>query len=267
MKTTLTLASVLLLAGLAQAKVTETFQKTVPITVNGALNLENVNGSVTITTWDKLEIGIEAEKSANDEEALKRIRIEVKAEGDHVHIKTLQEKKFLGGKEGAVTYKLQVPANISLDSIEAVNASLTITGVAGPAKLETVNGSIHVEGLSHDAKITTVNGSIYASFAKLPAGSHVKLESTNGSNTVVLPHDVRTRLEAETVNGKVHVEVPSAENSSQESSETQQSVSTSTDGHTVSLHREAHEVKAVIGAPDSTVEVETVNGSVTVKTF
>src|SRR5271165_5866616 len=68
--------------------VTEEFHKTVALNANGRVSLENINGNVEITGWDRNEVQIDAVKSARDQERLNEARIEVETGGDSVKIHT-----------------------------------------------------------------------------------------------------------------------------------------------------------------------------------
>ncbi len=72
----------------ANAQVTEEFHRTVPLSANGRVSLDNINGNVTITGWDRNEVQIDAVKKARDQERLNEARIEVETSGDSVHIRT-----------------------------------------------------------------------------------------------------------------------------------------------------------------------------------
>ena len=43
----------LLLAASAHAQVTQDFHRTVPLSANGRVSLDNINGNVEITGWDR----------------------------------------------------------------------------------------------------------------------------------------------------------------------------------------------------------------------
>ena len=49
----------------AAAQVTEEFHRTVPLSANGRVSLDNVNGNVTITGWDRNDVQIDAVKKAS----------------------------------------------------------------------------------------------------------------------------------------------------------------------------------------------------------
>src|SRR6516165_83980 len=82
------LALVLAVPSSANAQLTEDFHRTVPITPDGRVSLENINGNVQLTGWDRAEVQIDAVKSAADQERLNEARIEVDVATDSVRIRT-----------------------------------------------------------------------------------------------------------------------------------------------------------------------------------
>src|SRR5271157_4928337 len=72
----------------ATAQITQEFHRTVPLSANGRVSLDNVNGNVTITGWERNEVQIDAVKKADNQQKLSEARIEVDAGGDYVRIKT-----------------------------------------------------------------------------------------------------------------------------------------------------------------------------------
>src|SRR5271169_1659415 len=108
----------------ASAQVTEDFHRTVPLSATGRVSLENINGNVTITGWERNEVQIDAVKKANSQEKLDEARIEVDASSDSVNIKTHYPDRHNNNNPATVTYELHVPHTAKLDNIELINGSL-----------------------------------------------------------------------------------------------------------------------------------------------
>src|SRR5215467_9535200 len=68
--------------------VREEFHQTYPLTVNGRIDLENINGAVHISVWDQNQVKVDAIKRAGDEERLKNIEIRVNARPESISIET-----------------------------------------------------------------------------------------------------------------------------------------------------------------------------------
>jgi hypothetical protein len=238
----------LLLAGLlavvAHASVTEKFSQTYPFTTNGSIHLENVNGSVEISIWEKPEVQLEAEKIAPDPEALRRIHLHIDATPNTLSVKTEYEKSwgFWGNIKGEVRYKLSVPPGVTLKGISVVNADIIVHGVTGPVDLESVNGHITGHDLAAAAKVSTVNGGIDVQFNKLPAGGKITLSTVNGSCRIAVPPTASFALSAETVNGETHCALP------------------------VTLGKSSrHSLHGQVGTGGSNIALHSVNGSFTIE--
>jgi len=238
----LALASVLTVA--ASAKVTEKFSQTYPLAADGSIRLENTNGSVEIVAWDKAEVALEAEKSANNEEALARLHLKIDATATRLKIKTEQEKswKFWDTANAQVHYKLMVPAGVSLDKIDVVNSNIHVAGVKGSVNLDTVNGSIDAKDLAGPGEFETVNGSITVAYATLPAHpDEISLDTVNGSCTLKLPAGASFRLAADTVNGRVSCDFP------------------------ITLEKSGkHDLRGTVASGGPSVKLDSVNGSLSV---
>ena len=90
----------------ASAQVTEEFHRTVPLSSNGRVSLDNVNGGVTITGWERNDVQIDAVKKASSQEKLNEARIEVDASSDSVHIRTRYPEGHNNNNPASVTYEL-----------------------------------------------------------------------------------------------------------------------------------------------------------------
>src|ERR1017187_6579639 len=130
----------LLLATSIQAQVTQDFHRTVPLSANGRVSLDNINGDVEITGWDRNEVQIDAVKKARDQQRLDEARIEVNAASDSVEIKTRYPEGRTNNNPASVHYQLHVPQNARLDRFNLVNGSLSVQKVSGEMSANLVNG-------------------------------------------------------------------------------------------------------------------------------
>jgi hypothetical protein len=188
-------------------KLTEEFHHTYPLSADGRVELNNINGAVHIVAWDQNEVKVDAVKYANTRERLDEVKIEVEAGSDYVSIRTKypdHDMTFNGGwnDPGGVEYTLTVPRNARLDEINLVNGSLDVHGVAGEVRASCVNGKLTAQDLRGRAELSTVNGRLNAQFQQL-ADRPVELSSVNGSIELTLPSDANARLEASTVSGGI----------------------------------------------------------------
>ena len=146
----------------------EEFHQTYPLGTDGRVSLENINGAVHVTAWDRDEVKVDAVKSAYRRDRLDEAKIEVRSDGNSLHIETDYPngpQHFTNGEgrennPATVEYTLTVPRNARLDSIELINGDLDIEGVTGDVKASSINGRLTARGLQGTTKLSTVNGEI-----------------------------------------------------------------------------------------------------------
>jgi DUF4097 and DUF4098 domain-containing protein YvlB len=202
----------MILAPSAQAasgnNVTEDFHKTVPLNANGRVSLQNINGNVEITGWDKNEVQIDAVKSARDQQRLDEAKIEVEGSGDSIHIRTRYPEGQNNDNPASVHYTLHVPANAQLDTVHLVNGNLEVAQVAGDVDADLVNGKLTAQDLAGRAKLSTVNGSSKVAFHSLTNVREVEISAVNGSINLVLPPSPNAEISASTMNGNIKTDFP-----------------------------------------------------------
>jgi len=244
MKSIVLFTALLSFVSVARATVTEKFSQTYPFTADGVIRVDNVNGDIEITAWEKAEVRLEAEKRGKTDEDLKRMEIKIDVSPTCLAIKTEYPKKWslFGNTNGSVHYKLMVPAGAKLDKIDTVNSDITVTGVRGSVNLDTVNGGIKATGLMADARLDSVNGSLSAEFVSLEKVEKVKLDSVNGRAEVILPKGASASISADSVNGRVSVD---------------QAIKLGKTGQ--------HKLSGEIGNGGPHIVLDTVNGSISVR--
>src|SRR5579863_6613647 len=69
-----------------QGKLTEELHKTYEMTSDGRIELDNINGAVHISTWDRNEVKVDAVKYADTKERLDEARVEIDANKSSISI-------------------------------------------------------------------------------------------------------------------------------------------------------------------------------------
>jgi DUF4097 and DUF4098 domain-containing protein YvlB len=206
-------AGAILLAGRAWASepLTEEFHKTYTLSADGRVSLENINGAVTITGWDRNEVQVDAIKKATRQERLDEAKIVVESNANSISIHTEyphRDHNFNWGDENnpaSVDYTLHVPRRARLDQVDLINGSLEIHEVAGDVHASSINGRLLAKDLAGRADLSTVNGRTEAEFRELPK-SHIKASSVNGSVLVTIPSDANADIHASTVSGGIETD-------------------------------------------------------------
>lgn len=188
---------------------TERFEQTYPLSANGKVSVSNVNGSITIDTWDRNEVKLEAVKTADDKERLTEVEIKIDARKDSLTIETNYDswKRDNRGWKNygklTVDYRLTVPRNAVLDEIETVNGSINITNSNNLTKASTVNGQVIATNLRGTASLSTVNGTVEANFDQFQSSSRINLNTVNGQINLTIPSDANATVKADTLNGVI----------------------------------------------------------------
>ncbi len=195
----------------ASEPATEKLEKSFLLTGISRIRLQNINGPVRVTTWEKETLGLEAVKKARGSRAgqdLRDTEIRVERRGDTISIETILPRRgrFLGlfsfgDPRGAeVSYEIHVPPAIALD-IETVNGKIIAERRTGAVSLNTVNGSVKVEAQDAPLHVNTVNGSVDVAFVGLLKAAD--LETVNGSVAVACSSRSSIRYQLQTVNGRI----------------------------------------------------------------
>jgi DUF4097 and DUF4098 domain-containing protein YvlB len=188
---------------------TEEFHQTYPLSATGRVAIENINGGVRVSVWDRNEVKVDAIKTARTREQLEEVQIEVVNTTDSVRIKTKcpdraqnDEGSRRYSNPASIEYTLTIPRKAQMDS-GLVNGSLDIEGAEGDVKAACVNGRIKANGLTGEVKLSTVNGGIEANLARLDEGKGVSLVSVNGTIVLTIPANASAQVRANTVHGAI----------------------------------------------------------------
>ena len=163
----------------------EKFHANFKVDPSARLSLDNENGGVEISSWERNEVEVDAVKFARSESLLQDVKIETSATPTLVSIRTIRQRT-LHGNSGA-RFTIRVPKHMILDRIHSTNGSISVESVAAPVTLESTNGALHFTRVEGKIEGKTTNGSIEL----LSCQGDARLHSTNG------------RIEGEVENGAV----------------------------------------------------------------
>ncbi|HEX6133979.1 MAG TPA: DUF4097 family beta strand repeat-containing protein [Longimicrobiales bacterium] len=192
------LAGALALA-LPQQQTDTTFE----VRAGGHLEIDALNGSVTIDTWDRAAMRVRSTASG-------ATRVEIERNGSRVSIDSDNPR----GRPGPVRLEITVPRRFDIQiegvhmpivvdgvqgslDLENVEGSITVRRVSGPVNVESVSGGIILEDVQGDVTVTNVNEALHLSSVR----GNISAETTNGA--IVMRGIESTSVEASTVNGLV----------------------------------------------------------------
>jgi DUF4097 and DUF4098 domain-containing protein YvlB len=186
---------------------TERFEQTYPLNSNGRVSVSNVNGSITVETWDRNEVKLVAVKTANDKARLDEVEVQINARPEYFRVETdygVQDGK--GWKVNGrmqVEYTLTEPRNAVLNEIETVNGSVKISNATNMVRASAVNGGVTATNLRGTVSLSTVNGAVQADFEQLQTASKINLDTVNGTVNLTIPSDANATFRADSLNGVI----------------------------------------------------------------
>jgi DUF4097 and DUF4098 domain-containing protein YvlB len=194
--------TVLLAGALALGLQQQQLDTTFAVQAGGELQLEAVNGTVTIGTWDRDAMRVRAAHGRG-------IFIDIDRSGSDVSIEAEHR-----GIPQSVRFEITVPRSYSVD-IEGLNLAVTVDGLTGTAAIENVEGAIVIRGVSGDVSVESVSGSVTldqvrgnmnvttVNEAIRITGSRGSIEAGTVNGSVVMRNVDAADVEASTINGLV----------------------------------------------------------------
>jgi len=186
-----------------------------PLSAGGSVEIsDNLPGSVTVSAWDKSEVGVSGESgcSQNGWDF-----------GGTPSALTLAVKLSTHSRNVAdCELRIRLPADAEL-TLKTISADVSLSGVQGPLKISTVTGDLAVQSQSPDVSLQTVSGDLHVAGVqgklnvKSASGnlslsgatlSELKFESVSGDfdlGSVYAPH---AHVSANTVSGNITLHVP-----------------------------------------------------------
>ncbi len=161
---------------------TKEIKKTFEINDKTGLVINNINGTVNITGWDKDFVDVVVtKKTTHGSKALDKVDVIMMQEDDIV----LETKHLSKNPKVTVIYDLKVPKKLLIKNIRSSNGSINITDAGDTDIIRTSNGSINIRNCTGKITVNTSNGSITA-------------EDINGS---VIAHTSNGRIKLENIDG------------------------------------------------------------------
>ena len=204
-------------------KYSKTETRTYNITSNGKVSVQNVNGEITVESWDKDQVSLEITKTvrADDQddadEYFGKVRVEVESGKDYIDVTTHYPHDMDGGffdwlfhggsRSPNVDYRLRVPVGASVD-LESTNGQIYVENVEGNVQAHSTNGGLNLNGVSGRIEASTTNGGISVTVSNADKFDGMDVSTTNGGIKVYCPEDIDADVDAHTTNGGIDSEFP-----------------------------------------------------------
>lgn len=170
------------------------------------LSLEAMAGTVTVTGWDRNEIGLRAEHSSRTWISVNRSR-----DGQRI---SLEPEARHGIASIMVDYDISVPRGMGLE-IESMSGDVTVTGVEGSVSLEVTEGDLVVRGAKGGLKLNTTSGKVLAEdvaggIEAETAAGEIRLRNVSGAivaesagGDIIVEGGTSTSVDVGTIGGRV----------------------------------------------------------------
>ncbi len=172
----------------------EDFHYSYALQPGGRLSVENQNGSIEISSWDKDTVDITGTKHASSQQGLQNTKIDVTPSAGSISVRTIPSA---GYRSIGARYVIRVPKRVQLDRIISSNGSIRVDNVEGMLNLKTSNGTVRTSQTRGDLEVTTSNGGI-----EMQHVGNARVHTTNGG----IRGDVeKGYFDAGTSNGPINV--------------------------------------------------------------
>jgi DUF4097 and DUF4098 domain-containing protein YvlB len=231
----------ILLAGLAllmlpAARASSAIEESRPMPKDGLLQVENLAGSIEITTWDRAEVSITGELGDDVE----KLEIEESTAGLEIRVRNRKSRRNVD--ETRLQLQIPVSASIEAESVsadisvrdsrgasvvlhsvsgdleidaeterleaESVSGDVSFSGHTLRASVETVSGEIDLQGLEREIRISTVSGDVELAGARVDRG---RFETVSGDLDIELDVTDGGRLNVQSMSGDVRLALPEAQ--------------------------------------------------------
>jgi len=191
-------------SALLAERVVKTEKFTYPLTSGGKFAVDDTNGTIAITCWDRKEVEITATKHAESQADLDAIRIDVKQGNDKTEVHTVYSSPV--PHNAGVSSQIVVPKDLGNLAAYTANGNISVENVSGQVSMKSENGAITATSLKGSFSLSTTNGSINADCTDLAGEAH--LHTTNGSITLALPRTADALIDAATTVGQISSNLP-----------------------------------------------------------
>jgi DUF4097 and DUF4098 domain-containing protein YvlB len=191
--------------GPLQARATDTWTRSYPLSKAGDVSISNVNGRVEVEGTDGSTVDVSAERIARGatdqlaDQLLKRVTIVDHATADSVSVETQKVEGILIGASYEVKYHVKVPRSASVRAV-TVNGGVEARSLGGRLIARTTNGGIVGTEIAGGVEARVVNGGIRIRLLSV-GKDDIVMSTVNGGVRLALPETAKATVSASWVNG------------------------------------------------------------------
>lgn len=179
----------------------QTFTQEQQISPHSKITIENITGNISISTWQKNKIHIEAIKTGT-KESLQLSTIDIKYTKNEVSLKTISLKS---DKERlcAIDYNLIIPESALLSEVKTKKGNILINKVTTETNAHAASGSIILKNVENTIYAKTIHGPITVELNGILPTQNITALTTRGNIFLKIPEKTNALLSAKTTKGKI----------------------------------------------------------------
>ena len=227
----------------------ESFSFNIEINEQDYLRLNTINGDIEITGIDGSESVVitgerivKSDSRTDAEEHLEFLRVEIEENVSNITIETNQPDKS-EGRNYIINYNIEVPSNWQIN-VNHVNGNLEILNIENDIDASLINGNINLSDISGNVDVSIVNGTFIGDVT-IPLNGYCRVNLINGILKLDIPKSTSADFSASVVNGLIRLNDLALEN----------------------LSTSPHRASGTLGEGEGNIDLETVNGTITVNGF
>ncbi|MBL8179962.1 MAG: DUF4097 family beta strand repeat protein [Bryobacterales bacterium] len=180
-------------------------EETVPAT--GRMSVDpGKNGGVSVKGWSRNDVLVRAQVQAwaQSEAEAKALASQVRVVSGGGSVSATGPATE-GKQSWGVTFEVFVPHRTDVE-VKAFNGGVSLSDLQGDLSFATTNGGVHLTRLGGRVKGETKNGGVHAELEGTRwEGSEFDVQTMNGGVHLDVPSAYSAQLDVSTVNGRVHV--------------------------------------------------------------
>ena len=218
---------------LAAEERSEIVERTLEFEPGKTLSVHAHDGGITVKTWDKNQVFVQAVKNAKADkmekldELIKTTAVDIQEKDSGIEIRTYRGKKpgLFAKWDISVSYTLTTPKQVNL-ILESVNGSILISPTTGNVISKTEKGSIQASGTHGNVearikkdgaiRLSEISGGINANTSKgsidielrEQSQDGIRAEVKKGQLTLKIPSDFRASVKFTKNKGHIETELP-----------------------------------------------------------
>ena len=188
-----------------RAEQTDQETRTLALGANGALDLRNVVGDISVTAGSGRDTTVQIvrrSRGRTDADAklgLSRVKVEVDQRGDRATIRPIYPDESRLPYSVSVSYQVTAPAGTRV-TVTSLAGGVTVRGIRGDVAVSLTSGDVLLDDLGRISTAKTISGDITITGADM-ADSNLVVGTMSGSLT--LQRVKARRLEGSTISGTV----------------------------------------------------------------